>query len=320
MPTINLSCDHFHFLLKNSRLIETSRPKPMRSLLNAQRLLQLYQCHPCLKDLWYLVAATTFSVANHPQEIPKLYHYALLLQSENADKYYMTLAHKTMELLDQEPSKMMNSINEMYKSPTAKHKMVTAKLREALLKSGPLAGLPRAINGLQILKQCAPDTLLPKTTNIDPWEASLQDEIPTPNCIRKPIIDNLDQIEIVHRGLDQWNAIYNKVSTRVVNNLQSSYPDLWYYTLVHCYGPLFSFDKILSVPETSAIVISSLIPQDVNPQLKGHLRGALNVGCSFETVEAVRTLSILVSEWCGITWKNGIVKLKPQKQLTTQRF
>lgn len=292
----------------------------MKSLLNAQRLLQLYQYHPCLKDIWYLVAATTFSVANQPQEIPKLYHYALMLQAENADKYYMTLAHKTIDILNQEPLSAMRHLNEVYRKPNEGQKMITAKLREALLKSGPLAGLPRAINGLQMLKQFTPESLLPKMTSIDPWEASMKDNIPTPNSIRQPIKNEKDQLDVVHRGLDQWNSIYNKVSGRVVNNLQSSYPDLWYFTLVHCYGPLFSFDKILTVPETSTVIISSLIPQDVNPQLKGHLRGSLNVGCSFETVEAVRTLSILVSEWCGITWKDGIVKLKPKKKLTTKRF
>ena len=83
----------------------------------------------------------------------------------------------------------------------------------------------------------------------------------------------------IQDGLRHWNSIYNKVSTRVVNNLNSSYPDLWYYTLVHVYGPLFAFDEILSAQETSLVIIASLVPQDVNPQLRGHLKGALNIGC-----------------------------------------
>lgn len=293
----------------------------MNSLLNPQRLLQLYQFHPKLKNVWYLIAAATLSVANQPQEIPKVYHYALQMSARNADKFHVTLAHRTMELLShRDPEERHRLIEREYQFPSAKQSMVTEKLREALLKTGPLAGLPRAINGLHTLKEATPTKLQSKSTEIDPWEAAMGDEIPCPDSLRRPVESKEDQLEIVHRGLRQWNSIYNKVSNRVVNNLHSSYPDLWYFTLIHCYGPLFSFDKVLSVPETSIVVIASLVPQDVNPQLKGHLRGALNVGCDFETIEAARTLSILVSEWCGVKWADGIVKLKPQKKLNNMRY
>lgn len=284
------------------------------SLLNPQRLLQLYQFHPKLKNIWYLVAAATLSVANCPQEIPKVYHYAMQLTAKDADKYYVTLAHRTMEILNYyDPEQRRQAIEKEYEFPTEQQAIVTKKLREALLKTGPLAGLPRAINGLYTLKEYTPTKLLPKSAQIDAWEAAVRDEIPCPDTLRKMVENKEDQVNIVHRGLRQWNTIYNKVSNRVVNNLHSSYPDLWYYTLVHCYGPLFSYDKILSSPETSMVVIASLVPQDVNPQLKGHLRGALNVGCDYESIEAVRTLAILVSEWCGIKWTDGVVKLKPKK-------
>lgn len=290
------------------------------SLLNPQRLLQLYQFHPKLKNVWYLVAAATLSVANHPQEIPKVYHYAMQLTTKDADKYYVTLAHKTIELLNYYDLEQRRQIFEKeYQFPTEQQVTVTKKLREALLKTAPLAGLPRAINGLHHLKEYTPTKLLPKSTQIDSWEAALKEEIPCPDTLRKLAENKQDQVNIVHRGLRQWNTIYNKVSNRVVNNLNSSYPDLWYYTLVHCYGPLFSYDKILTSLETSLVVIASLVPQDVNPQLKGHLIGALNVGCDYETVEAVRTLAILVSEWCGIKWMDGVVKLKPKKLLTNTK-
>ena len=85
-------------------------------------------------------------------------------------------------------------------------------------------------------------------------------------------------------------------------------------TLVHVYGPLLSFTGALTAQETSLVVIASLVPQDVNPQLRGHLKGALNIGCDFETIEAVRRLSILVSQWSGVQWKDGIVQLTLKKK------
>lgn len=293
----------------------------MNNILNAQRLLQLYQFNPKLKDVWYLIAAATFSVANQPQEIPKLCHYAMLLSNENSYKYRVTLAYKTIELLNNEPTKRIKIINEIYENPTDRQKQVLARFRETLLKTSALAGLPRAINGLHSLKELTPGSLLPKITDIDVWKAAMGEQDPCPQdlTLRKQMRSTDDVNRTLNRGLDQWNMIYNKVSNRVANNLNSSYPDLWYFTLLHVYAPLFSFDNILSKQETSLVVISSLVPQDVNPQLRGHLKGALNVGCDYDTVEAVRRLSILVSQWCNTKWRDGIVGLEPPKSKSSSR-
>ena len=52
----------------------------------------------------------------------------------------------------------------------------------------------------------------------------------------------------------------------------TAYPDLWYFAYHHVYSPLLSFTDIISAKETS-MCCCLLIPQDVNPQLKGHLKG-----------------------------------------------
>lgn len=291
----------------------------MKSVLNAQRLIQLSQFHPKLQNIWYLVAAVTFSVCNHPQELPKLYHYALALSNENADIHRITLAGKCNDMVDncmRRPDLRESIINEGFQQPSILHSTITRKFRESILKSGPLAGLPKAINGLHSLKEYTPLSLLPSVSReIDPWHASVN------NC--RPYMSNEesktgtgrveedfeDREVAMQRGLKHWNSIYNKVSQRIINNMNSSYPDLWYYTLVHVYGPLLSNDEVLSAQETSFIVIAALVPQDVNPQLKGHLRGALNIGCHREAIEAARSLAILVAKWCGVTWHADIVKL-----------
>ncbi|CCF59113.1 hypothetical protein KAFR_0G00800 [Kazachstania africana CBS 2517] len=282
----------------------------MKSILNAQRLLQLSHFSPKLKGIWYLAAASVFSVANQPQEIPKLYHYALALGGEDAHKFKVTLAHNTTELLNNPDRQRI--INEMYDNPTSRQLRISEKFRETLLKTAPLAGLPKAINGLQALKEVTPGTLLPHSKEIDPWNIAMGLERPCPMILRDEINSMEDQNKMTRRGVRHWNLIYNKVSGRVVNNLNSSYPDLWYFTMKHVYGPLLSFDKILNAQETSLIIIASLIPQDVNPQLRGHMKGALNIGCELETVEILRRFSILISEWCGIEWKEDVVKLLPK--------
>lgn len=52
-------------------------------------------------------------------------------------------------------------------------------------------------------------------------------------------------------------------------------------------------------------MLACLIPQDVNPQLKGHLVGALNNGATKEEVEAVREVIIKVCEASGMKPLDG---------------
>ena len=177
------------------------------------------------------------------------------------------------------------------------------RFRDALLKSGALCGLPKAINALTHLKEVTPSVLIDSST-IEPIAAS--PKLFSQN-VQRPRKGS--DIESFNNGIKHWNKVYDKVSTRVANNLNSAYPDLWYFTLEHIYGPLLSYDEILSATETSLIVIASLVPQSVNPQLRGHLKGALNVGCDKASVEQVRNISILCSEWCGIKWREEVCKL-----------
>ncbi|QLL31504.1 hypothetical protein HG536_0B03670 [Torulaspora globosa] len=277
----------------------------MVSLLNAQRLVSLAQFDPKLKNIWYLIAAVTFSVCNQPQEIPKLYHYALLLNSEGEKNDVGSLADRTIDMLRNEKLALRTSIDELYPQPSALQRQLTERFREAFMKSGPLGGLPKAINVLTQLKEVTPTKLLPSTQEIDPFAAASGGQ----SCYESVGRARENPEKTTRRGLEHWNQIYSKVSKRVANNLNTCYPDLWYYTLAHVYGPLLSYDEILSAQETNLIIIASLVPQDVSPQLRGHLKGALNLGCDRETVDAARNLAILVSGWCGIALKSDAVKL-----------
>lgn len=46
----------------------------------------------------------------------------------------------------------------------------------------------------------------------------------------------------------------------------------------------------------------------MNPQLKGHLKGALNNGATVEEVRAVREIVIKICEAAGMTNLNGSAK------------
>lgn len=157
------------------------------------------------------------------------------------------------------------------------------KMREALLKGAALGGLPKSINSLTQLKNATPEHLREKELH------------------RQKVDPN--------RGATFFDAVYGKISNRVKNQMANAYPDLCDYAINHVYAPLLSHTAVLGPKETSLVVIACLIPQDVNPQLKGHLKGALNNGATKEEIMHLREMSMTICAWCGISWKNEVAKL-----------
>lgn len=160
--------------------------------------------------------------------------------------------------------------------PLSQHMEITNKFRESIFKTAALAGLPKVINSLTELK------------NATPLELRAHDQL-------RP-----DKTDFKSEGENMFDHVYGKVSERVQTNMKAAYPDLWWFVLNFQYGPLLSNTEILSAKETSLVILSALVPQNVDPQLKGHLKGAVNSGATIEEVNAARHLAIELSEWCGM--------------------
>ncbi|KAF5590491.1 uncharacterized protein FSUBG_10814 [Fusarium subglutinans] len=152
---------------------------------------------------------------------------------------------------------------------------ISRRLREALLKASavggmPKVGRPRSINALMSLKSATTEDLLD------------------------------EEVTVLERGQAFFEAIYGKISRRIMGQLdRSGAPDLGLLARL-TYGYVLSNTDVLTPAETSFVLIASLIPQDVNPQLKGHLRGAINGGASVDEVRAVRDVVIKICEASGM--------------------
>lgn len=218
------------------------------SILTPSRLNTLASFN-LLSNNWYYLAAATFSVCNFPDEVPVIFEYMISKTSGEKEQY-----------------------------------KVAQEIREAILKSAALGGLPKAINSLMKLKAATPENLRETTVQ-------------------------RSQSDVGQRGATFFDQVYGKINRRVMNQMSTAYPDLGDYALNHVYAPLLSYTGIIGPKETSLVVIASLVPQDVNPQLKGHLKGALNNGATKEEVMQVRELSMLIAKWCGVTWKSEVAKL-----------
>ncbi|GMM32574.1 Pxp2 protein [Martiniozyma asiatica (nom. inval.)] len=248
-------------------------------ILSPQRLHKL-SALPHLQSTWYLITAATLTVCNKPEQIPYLYHY-VLHQNQNLP---IGSINNVLSEFESIQATGENRNFSPYRTNTQLFQ-ISEKFRETILKTAPLSGLPHAINSLTLLRNVTPNDLLSRKAN-----------------------RNLMQPEY-ERGQNYWNSVYTKISNRITSQLSSAYPDLWTYTLENVYAPLLSYMGILNKEETSLIIIASLIPQDVNPQLKGHLKGAVNGGVPVETVREARQLAIEVAQWCGIEWKESVATI-----------
>lgn len=247
------------------------------SILTPARIQALAK-FPHLQHTWHFIAAATLSVCNEPGEIPQLYTHVLNSIAPNAVAAAPAAAAAATPSSTEE-------------APISERLHVTQQFREALLKAAALAGLQRTINSLTQLK------------NVTPMELR-ETRVLRPVHAPPPVAGGPAEV-----GADFFSKVYGKITKRVLGQLSTAYPDLGWYTIDHVYDPLLSFTGVLSAKETSLVVIACLIPQDVNPQLKGHLKGALNNGATPEEVGSARDMAILISEWCGIKWKNPVAKL-----------
>ncbi|POS78638.1 hypothetical protein DHEL01_v202968 [Diaporthe helianthi] len=215
------------------------------------RLLDTLRTQPGMPgDMWYAVVATTLCVLNRPEDIPDVFRHAVAADA-------------------------------------AAGVSIARRLREALLKTSAIGGLPKTINALQELKKAVPPGCLD-----DPQGAS-------PTNRRRDLYDT-PVPDILGRGRRFFDGCYGKVAPRVMTSLDSCGTEDLGLAVRLAYGYLLSTTSVLSEAETSFIMIAGLIPQDVNPQLKGHLRGALNGGASVEQVRAVRQVSMQVCRASGM--------------------
>ncbi|KAL2037344.1 hypothetical protein N7G274_009829 [Stereocaulon virgatum] len=164
---------------------------------------------------------------------------------------------------------------------------IARKMRESLVKAAAICGLPKSINSLTELKRITPQDLLDEPLHYSPTSRPCE-------------LYDIPSSTILHRGQRYFDMIYGKVSKRVMSQMDRSGTEDLGITARLMYGYLLSNTSVLSPSETSYVLLAGLIPQDVNPQLKGHIRGALATGSTVEEVKAVRDIIIRICEASGM--------------------
>lgn len=193
-------------------------------ILTPQRMLKIAS-NQTLRNQWYLVAAVVMTVCNKPHEIPAIYHYAMQM-NHLQQKPSVELYQKVQNIVQRFNDIRDRGVNKDY-SPyrnggiDSEEFITTERLREGILKTSALSGLPKAINSLMVLKDTTP--------------YNLRSHVVGKDCNREPIKTLEDYKRAQARGKDFWNAVYGKVSHRIISQMSSSYPDLWKYAIEDVY-------------------------------------------------------------------------------------
>ena len=86
------------------------------------------------------------------------------------------------------------------------------------------------------------------------------------------------------RGLDKLKEIDGHAGERVIDALKDIAPDLGRYVIEFGFGDIYS-RGILSLKEREIATVAALVALgNAQPQLKVHIHGALNVGCTRQEV------------------------------------
>ncbi|MCD8166088.1 MAG: carboxymuconolactone decarboxylase family protein [Bacteroides sp.] len=104
-----------------------------------------------------------------------------------------------------------------------------------------------------------------------------------------PVFNSYAQMEKSERYIRGWNKLQEidgEAGEQVVNSLESISPELTRFIIEYSFGDVY-FLPSLNNKTKEVAVVSSLIAQGAIPQLKVHLNGALNSGCSINEVKEI---------------------------------
>ncbi|KAL8850720.1 MAG: hypothetical protein Q9221_004368 [Calogaya cf. arnoldii] len=165
---------------------------------------------------WYFISSVTLSVLNRPEEVPHVFQYAL----------------------------------EKDGGSTQKQLDIARRMREALVKSAAIGGLPKSINALSALKKVTPHALMDEPLGYSPTGRSAE-------------LHDVPSSKILQRGQAFFDQIYGKVSKRVMGQMDQSGTEDLGITARLMYGYILSNTTVLSPVESSFVLLAGLIPQDV---------------------------------------------------------
>jgi 4-carboxymuconolactone decarboxylase len=116
---------------------------------------------------------------------------------------------------------------------------------------------------------------------------------------------NNDRYDI---GLEKIRQVYGQAGEGVIENLKDISPDFARYIVEFPFGDIYSRDGLDPKSREIAIVASLVTMGNALSQLKVHINGALNVGCSrTEIIEVIIQMAVYAGFPAAL---NGLIAAK----------
>jgi 4-carboxymuconolactone decarboxylase len=93
--------------------------------------------------------------------------------------------------------------------------------------------------------------------------------------------------ERFQRGWEKLREIEGDAGERVMESLKDISPDMGRYIIEYSFGDVYSRDGLTLKYKEIAVVAALVAMGNAAPQLKVHLNGALNVGCSLDEIKEI---------------------------------
>ena len=122
------------------------------------------------------------------------------------------------------------------------------------------------------------------------------------------------------RGMKKLKDIDGEAGEKVIESLKDIAPDLARYTIEFPFGDIYSRPGIDLKSREIAVVAALTALGNAAPQLKVHIHGALNVGCSREeVVEIIIQMAIYAGFPAALNGMNAakeVFKERDEKELS----
>ncbi|KAM0327088.1 hypothetical protein ACHAQA_006215 [Verticillium albo-atrum] len=166
---------------------------------------------------------------------------------------------------------------------------VLRRIKESLIKTSMIFGIPRVINAFRALVVALPPGLAPETPSI---RATIK--LPTP--------------ETSARGLDRMRTIFRADLDPFLDLMDTNWPDLRTLVVDIIYGYYQADNSVIDPVTTSALNLAALVPMDVTAEVAWHMRGLVRNGGSEEQLHHVMNTVKEIVKICQVGLKNTLPK------------
>ncbi|KPM41138.1 hypothetical protein AK830_g5381 [Neonectria ditissima] len=166
----------------------------------------------------------------------------------------------------------------------AYHRHVLKRIKEALLKTGIIYGIPRVINAFRALVKAIPSPESNETS-------SVRAHIAVP-------------ADTDARGLEYMRNIFRADLDPFLGTMDAYWPDLRTLVVTYIYGYYQSDTSVLDAVTTSQLNVATLVPMDVAAEVAWHMRGTIRNGGTESQLKAAYDVALRICEICEVDLKN----------------